>query len=678
MKKFTKLLALLALCAAPLFAQTSLTGTNCTNPITTDDKATVLVTITGSWSGAIQLSGIDSVGNVLSVGVAPTTTGVVQATITANGAFIASASGFTQFKACGATITNTAVVLLTASSKTASNRGGASGGGNGATSVGLALPVSLFTVSGTPVTTTGTLTGSFASIAAHTVVGNNTSSPATAAVVQLGFSDLTGSVTAAQLPNPAAGALGGTQSKAVVASNFLTGISIAGVVSAAQPAFSDISGTASAAQIAAMTSAQLAGIISDEIGSGKAVFATALQGTDANVLTSGTVSGTSAPLCTDGNAGATTVGCPSSGTVTVVGAGSLTSTALTTGGGTITLQTPSATTTLDSSGNLATVGTITNSKAGAASVTPFTLTGAVLTGGTGTTNFPHMNFDMDATKPTTWSTSGTLIGVNALTAFAGNFLDFHVHGGASLFSITSSGSVVTNSSVSASGNVTAGATAGLTFSGRSGIFSNADGSIELLNNAATGFTALLFGGTTANQVSLSPNGTILTTKLANGSAGGFFLNGATKRVASNFATSGVGTALETITGLSWTVPATGTVVFSFNCDLSYSQATGATVVAFGIEAATAAPTNIYATGIQQITVGPPATLVTGTLATLASTTATNIVSGTPGATATNYTVHLAGTIENAATTANTFNIKVSTATAANLVTVLRGSQCAVY
>jgi len=42
-----------------------------------------------------------------------------------------------------------------------------------------------------------------------------------------------------------------------------------------------------------------------------------------------------------------------SGTVTVVGAGSLTSTALVTGGGTATLQTPSATSTLDASGNLA-------------------------------------------------------------------------------------------------------------------------------------------------------------------------------------------------------------------------------------------------------------------------------------------------------------------------------------
>lgn len=48
-----------------------------------------------------------------------------------------------------------------------------------------------------------------------------------------------------------------------------------------------------------------------------------------------------------------------SGTVTVVGAGSLTSTALVTGGGTTTLQTPAATATMDSSGNISTPGSVT-------------------------------------------------------------------------------------------------------------------------------------------------------------------------------------------------------------------------------------------------------------------------------------------------------------------------------
>lgn len=52
------------------------------------------------------------------------------------------------------------------------------------------------------------------------------------------------------------------------------------------------------------------------------------------------------------------------GTVTVVGAGSLTSTALVTGGGTTTLQTPSATATMDSNGNISTPGGVSTGVGG--------------------------------------------------------------------------------------------------------------------------------------------------------------------------------------------------------------------------------------------------------------------------------------------------------------------------
>ena len=65
-----------------------------------------------------------------------------------------------------------------------------SSSGGTVTSVGLALPASLFTISNSPVTTTGTLTGSFASIAAHLYLGNNTSGAATAAMVQPNTADL--------------------------------------------------------------------------------------------------------------------------------------------------------------------------------------------------------------------------------------------------------------------------------------------------------------------------------------------------------------------------------------------------------------------------------------------------------------------------------------------------------
>lgn len=57
-------------------------------------------------------------------------------------------------------------------------------------SVGLILPASLFTVSGSPVTGSGNLTGAFASIAAHLYLGNNTTGPATAALFQPNTADL--------------------------------------------------------------------------------------------------------------------------------------------------------------------------------------------------------------------------------------------------------------------------------------------------------------------------------------------------------------------------------------------------------------------------------------------------------------------------------------------------------
>jgi hypothetical protein len=74
-------------------------------------------------------------------------------------------------------------------------------------------------------------------------------------------------------------------------------------------------------------------------------------------------------------------------------------------------------------------GAQTVSVAGAASVPATIFTGAILTGGTGTTNFPHVFIQpTGATASTIYSTSGTFIGGNAATGFAGNFLDFQIAG----------------------------------------------------------------------------------------------------------------------------------------------------------------------------------------------------------------------------------------------------------
>lgn len=79
---------------------------------------------------------------------------------------------------------------------------------------------------------------------------------------------------------------------------------------------------------------------------------------------------------------------------------------------------------------------------GAASQSGLRLTGSVFSGGTGTTNLPLMFVEPSgATAGTTWSTAGTLVGGNALAAFAGNLLDFRV-GGASRFRVSNTGNII--------------------------------------------------------------------------------------------------------------------------------------------------------------------------------------------------------------------------------------------
>jgi len=131
------------------------------------------------------------------------------------------------------------------------------------------------------------------------------------------------------------------------------------------------------------------------------------------------------------------------------------------------------------------------------------------------------------------------------------------------------------------------------------------------------------------------------------------------------------TALQNITGLSFSKTAVA-ATSNFRCVIMYSQAVANVAVAFGIQAVTNAPTNINATGLEQT--GATA-FTAGSLNALATTSATNIVSAVPTATATVFRVQLDGTIEDSAH-ANNFNLMVSTATGTDAVTVKRGSYCA--
>ncbi len=93
-------------------------------------------------------------------------------------------------------------------------------------------------------------------------------------------------------------------------------------------------------------------------------------------------------------------------------------------------------------------GPVTNSTAGALSQASMTYSGAPVTGGSGTTTFPLI-YANSGTAPTTWSTSGTVSGINAPSGFSGNFIDYHLNGGTSVFRVASSGTMTT------AGNVTA-------------------------------------------------------------------------------------------------------------------------------------------------------------------------------------------------------------------------------
>lgn len=85
-------------------------------------------------------------------------------------------------------------------------------------------------------------------------------------------------------------------------------------------------------------------------------------------------------------------------------------------------------------GAFSTAGPWTFSAAGAASTPGMTISGAPYTAGSATTNFPQFYIN-DGTGPTTFSTTGTEFGINTPTGFTGNLADFHINGGASVFSV---------------------------------------------------------------------------------------------------------------------------------------------------------------------------------------------------------------------------------------------------
>jgi hypothetical protein len=78
--------------------------------------------------------------------------------------------------------------------------------------------------------------------------------------------------------------------------------------------------------------------------------------------------------------------------------------------------------------NVTLTGRFISSLNGAASAPPGTFTGTWFTGGTATTTKPQVLIEPTGTTSTAWSTSGTGLGVNAVSGFVGRLLDLQING----------------------------------------------------------------------------------------------------------------------------------------------------------------------------------------------------------------------------------------------------------
>lgn len=140
-------------------------------------------------------------------------------------------------------------------------------------------------------------------------------------------------------------------------------------------------------------------------------------------------------------------------------------------------------------------GNLILTQTGLVSTPMLAITGATFTGGSATTTKPSLLVEPAGAGSTTWSVNGTLIGANA-NAGTPNLIDLQTSG-ATKFNVSSTGAVVTASTVTVPG------TSSYRISGRGNLSASADGAWVFNNNAASGFTSLTLGADTATPASPS-------------------------------------------------------------------------------------------------------------------------------------------------------------------------------
>jgi len=346
-------------------------------------------------------------------------------------------------------------------------------------------------------------------------------------------------------------------------------------------------------------------------------------------------------------------------------------------------------------------GTGVNSNGGSIIVTP----GTPGTGGSGTAGKAGVLSVLGTTAGFVGFTQGST-NTTANTNIPANTIIEQAPTSVTAYSLTLPGAAATGFPIwsNSSGVVTESITTQLQFSAPTltvGLAGTSSGILALAGSTSGSatLTAPAVAGTSTNPITISnslqlASGTVYNwnadtglsrdaagvVDVGNGTAGNssaFIRTGNTVQVASNFTTAS--TSLVTITGLTWTLPATNHN-YSFVCHGSYSQATAAAANFFGIQATTTAPTNIYAA--DRISTGLAVTGVDGTLPTLTTTTATNIggtgftpsAAGAIGTVADIFVFDIWGTIEQGAG-ATTLNIMVLTGSASDSITIYRGTSC---
>lgn len=437
--KLARIASLIFLMAVPAFAQragpfiiNSSTSSCAQISIASDRSSTVTIDVSGTFSATLQPSVAMAGQAAHNVQVTPTTSQTPQSTITAAGGFQAlQISGWELFQVCVTSyVSGTATIYLSISTGTVGQLGGGGSGGNTITS-----PNSTLAVGGSAAATTLDLNGSAGKIMAG-------ATPALTATPTIGLSGTTGSLTVVNT--------NGTTSNAITENT--TGLTLGTITS----------GTWNGSLISSAFGGTGVnnGSATITLGSASLNFATLGTGIVKNTTTTGALTdaasadvyglftsctGSSGLFLKDGGTCAAPGG---SGTVTVVAAGSLTSTAFVTGGGLQALQTPSATSTLSAGGNASFAGTLAASG-------HVTFEGVTSTGATGTGNLAF-----SATPTFTGTTTIATLAATTIngSALSGTFTGTPTFSGA----LTLSGSWVGGTPASLTGtNVTGLPTASL-------------------------------------------------------------------------------------------------------------------------------------------------------------------------------------------------------------------------